>query len=248
MGETGGAAATFAAHVAWSDTIGHGDAVPPSHAGALAPGASALLRQPYRPRAPCGRSLLGRVACRDTRGDARARPGWTTADRRVIVAGRSPHSCHPMIAVRAAPGQPRPTTTGESGRRRAARALWGDRLYQEWRCGVLVFLVAGCLLSLWRWFRHRAATRGPTPTARKLRMLHPRTPEDCPCCRVQERGQQRQEPDPAPVRPWREGVPRRGRPRRITTQGYACPLCWPFGSSMHLMSVRGAPARRPSLR
>jgi len=25
-------------------------------------------------------------------------------------------------------------------------------------------------------------------------------------------------------------------------------LCWPFGSSMHVMSVRGAPARRLSLR
>jgi len=25
-------------------------------------------------------------------------------------------------------------------------------------------------------------------------------------------------------------------------------LCWPFGSSVHLMSVRGAPGRRPALR
>ncbi len=30
--------------------------------------------------------------------------------------------------------------------------------------------------------------------------------------------------------------------------GTARGLCWPFGSSVHVMSVRGSPARRPSLR
>jgi len=72
LGETGGAAAEVPTHVARPDETDHGDAIPPSHAGALAPDPSDLLREPPRPRPPCGRGLLGRVAVRDTTGDTGA--------------------------------------------------------------------------------------------------------------------------------------------------------------------------------
>jgi IS1 family transposase/transposase-like protein len=52
------------------------------------------------------------------------------------------------------------------------------------------------------------------------RLLKPRTPLDCPVCRLASPGV---EPASAPVRPWCEVKGRRGAPKRIPTEGFACP-------------------------
>jgi hypothetical protein len=63
------------------------------------------------------------------------------------------------------------------------------------------------------------------------RLLKPRCPEDCPACRLASTASSSVEPDPAPVRPWREVKSRRGAPKRIPTEGFACPnqQCLYFG-------------------
>jgi hypothetical protein len=53
------------------------------------------------------------------------------------------------------------------------------------------------------------------------RLLKPRTPDDCPVCRLASTPASAG--GPAPVRPWREVKSRRGAPKRVNTQGYACP-------------------------
>ena len=55
------------------------------------------------------------------------------------------------------------------------------------------------------------------------RLLKPRTPRDCPaCCQSSTRAS---DPGPSPrlVRPWSEVKSRRGAPKRIDTEGFACP-------------------------
>ena len=101
---------------------------------------------------------------------------------------------------------------------------------------VYVFLLVVCLLLclalLWRhdWLHHQPS-HAQAGRRRPLvhRLLKPRTPLDCPACRL---------PcthsfvaGPAPVRPWREMKSRRGAPKRIQTEGFACPnqQCLYFG-------------------
>jgi len=48
-------------------------------------------------------------------------------------------------------------------------------------------------------------------------------PLDCPACRISSTLSSGVEPAPLPVRPWREVKSRRGAPKRIDTQGFACP-------------------------
>jgi hypothetical protein len=55
------------------------------------------------------------------------------------------------------------------------------------------------------------------------RLLKPRTPRDCPACCVSSTFSAGAEPSPLPVRPWCEVKSRRGAPKRIDTQGFACP-------------------------
>src|SRR5918911_1236970 len=87
----------------------------------------------------------------------------------------------------------------------------------------LLLLVSTCLCWLaWIW-RRRSLPHGRTPPATACRqsLLKPRTPHDCPACR--------QSADPAlrtpphPVIPWCHVKSRRGAPKRIPTQGFACP-------------------------
>ena len=63
------------------------------------------------------------------------------------------------------------------------------------------------------------------------RLLKPRTPDDCPVCRHASTGSLGAGPVPAPVHPWSEVKSRRGAPKRIDTQGFACPnqQCTYFG-------------------
>jgi IS1 family transposase/transposase-like protein len=55
------------------------------------------------------------------------------------------------------------------------------------------------------------------------RLLKPRTPLDCPACRLASTASSGGGSAPAPVRPWPEVKSRRGAPKRVNTEGYACP-------------------------
>ena len=59
--------------------------------------------------------------------------------------------------------------------------------------------------------------------SRAHRLLKPRSPDDCPTCRLASTGSSGVEPASAPVRPWREVKSRRGAPKRVNTEGFACP-------------------------
>jgi hypothetical protein len=91
--------------------------------------------------------------------------------------------------------------------------------------GWLVFLLVGCLVWLaWAWQRHQHPASHPAAvTARVQRLLKPRTPDDCPACRQQAAAPAAPDPLRAAVPPWRERKSRRGAPKRIETQGFACP-------------------------
>ena len=95
---------------------------------------------------------------------------------------------------------------------------------------VFVFLLVVCLLlSLARlgrldWFPLRpSSSRGGAKRTTLHRLLKPRSPDDCPTCRLASPASSGVEPAPAPVRPWREVKSRRGAPKRIHTEGFACP-------------------------
>jgi hypothetical protein len=65
------------------------------------------------------------------------------------------------------------------------------------------------------------------------RLLKPRTPHDCPACCLSSPFSTVAGPTPLPVRPWPEVKSRRGAPKRIDTEGFACPnqQCAYFGIS-----------------
>jgi hypothetical protein len=92
---------------------------------------------------------------------------------------------------------------------------------------VFLFLFVVCLLSLallWRlgWLRLQPShSRGGIIHSRVHRLLRPRTPLDCPACRLSSTSSS--EAEPTPVRPWSEVKSLRGAPRRVNTEGFACP-------------------------
>jgi transposase-like protein len=63
-----------------------------------------------------------------------------------------------------------------------------------------------------------AARRSPVH-----RLLRPRSPLDCPACRLSCTLSSVVKPAPASVRPWHEVKSRRGAPKRVNTEGFACP-------------------------
>ena len=74
------------------------------------------------------------------------------------------------------------------------------------------------------------------------RLLKPRTPRDCPVCCLSSTISTAASPTALPVRPWSEVKSRRGAPKRIDTQGFACPnqqcpLCWLLEASAEKMKV-----------
>src|SRR5689334_23705759 len=88
----------------------------------------------------------------------------------------------------------------------------------------LILLAIILVLLVWRC---RQAWHGALPQLpKRIRRLHPSTPDDCPHCRLTATLQQDLLP-PIAVRPWRDGRSRRGAPRRVPTNGYACrnPRC-----------------------
>src|SRR6266704_2805133 len=94
---------------------------------------------------------------------------------------------------------------------------------------VFLFLLVVCLLSLkllWRldWLPLRPShSRGGAIHSTVQRLLKPRSPHDCPACRLASTPSSGEEPAPLPVRPWREVKSRRGAPKRVNTEGFACP-------------------------
>jgi transposase-like protein/IS1 family transposase len=93
----------------------------------------------------------------------------------------------------------------------------------------LFLLVCFLLLSfalLWRldWF-HLQLSHAQVARRRTLVqcLLKPRSPDHCPACRLASTASSGGEPVPAPVRPWREVKSRRGAPKRVNAEGFACP-------------------------
>ena len=86
----------------------------------------------------------------------------------------------------------------------------------------LILALVFCLLSgiALRVRQHHTQQDRPSATATRQRLLKPRTPEDCPACR---RLPAEAAPAPPSPRPWRELKSRRGAPKRIATDGFACP-------------------------
>ncbi len=78
------------------------------------------------------------------------------------------------------------------------------------------------LLVLWDRWQHTRLDGLSAPAIRH-RLLKPRTPDDCPACRRQLGRPALSSAPPPAVRPWRDVKSRRGAPRRIMTDGFACP-------------------------
>src|SRR5215467_9993743 len=95
---------------------------------------------------------------------------------------------------------------------------------------VLVFFLTLSLALPWRlcWF-HLPPSHSQAARRRTLvhRLLKPRSPDDCPACRLASTASEGAGPAPLPVRPWSEVKSRRGAPKRILTEGFAClnPQC-----------------------
>jgi IS1 family transposase/transposase-like protein len=103
---------------------------------------------------------------------------------------------------------------------------------------LILFLLVVCLLLslalLWRlcWLQRQPShSRGGVIRSTTRRLLKPRTPLDCPACRLATTASSVGGPVPTPVRPWREVKSRRGAPKRVNTEGFACPnrKCLYFG-------------------
>ena len=104
---------------------------------------------------------------------------------------------------------------------------------------VFLFLLVVCLVLLslallWRldWLHLQPShSRGGAIHSRAHRLLKPRTPLDCSACRLTCTLTSGVESASPPVRPWREVKSRRGAPKRVNTEGFACPnhTCPYFG-------------------
>jgi len=103
---------------------------------------------------------------------------------------------------------------------------------------MFVFLLVVCpLLSLARlgcldWLHPRPSSpRGGVKRSTLHRLLKPRSPDDCPACRLGSTPSLGGGTASTPARPWSEVKSRRGAPKRIDTEGFACPnqQCSYFG-------------------
>jgi transposase-like protein len=114
---------------------------------------------------------------------------------------------------------------------------------------VFLFLLVVCLLLslalLWRlcWLPLQSShLRGAAIRSTTQRLLKPRTPLDCPACRLASTPSSGVGPALLPVRPWREVKSRRGAPKRVNTAGFACPnpQCPYFGiTDAHVHALVG---------
>ena len=108
---------------------------------------------------------------------------------------------------------------------------------------LLVVCLLLCVALLWRldWLHLRpSSSRGGAKRSTLHRLLKPRSPDDCPACRLGSTVSSAGGTAPVPVRPWPEVKSRRGAPKRIDTEGFACPnqQCPYFGitdASIHAL-------------
>jgi IS1 family transposase/transposase-like protein len=110
---------------------------------------------------------------------------------------------------------------------------------------VFLFFLILCLTWLWQlyWLHQNPLdSRVGTIHTRIQHLLKPRTPLDCPAGCLSSTFSSGVGPAPLPVRPWREVKSRRGAPKRINTQGFACPnhQCPYFGiTDAHIHALVG---------
>jgi transposase-like protein len=88
---------------------------------------------------------------------------------------------------------------------------------------VLVLMFSLARLCFLCWPHHDPAQSAAAKRTPLHRLLKPRSPHDCPACRLSCALSSVVEPAPLPVRPWREMKSRRGAPKRVHTEGFACP-------------------------
>ncbi len=106
----------------------------------------------------------------------------------------------------------------------------------------LVLFLLLSLVLLWRLCWHHLQPSHSQEGSRRTqlhRLLKPRTPLDCPVCRL---ALPSVGPASAPKRPWSEVKSRRGAPKRIPTAGFACPnqQCAYFGiTDAHIHALVG---------
>src|SRR5258706_7727891 len=112
----------------------------------------------------------------------------------------------------------------------------------------IFLLVIGLFLSLARlgrlcWFDLRpSSSQGGAQRTTLHRLLKPRCPDDCPACHLSCSNPSVVGPVPTPVRPWCEVKSRRGAPKRVNTDGFACPnpQCAYFGiTDAHIHALVG---------
>jgi hypothetical protein len=88
-------------------------------------------------------------------------------------------------------------------------------------CVLLFSLARLCFLG---WSDHGPAqSRAAAKCTLLHRFLKPRSPHDCPACCLCSTVSAGAGPSPLPVRPWSEVKSRRGAPKRVNTEGFACP-------------------------
>jgi transposase-like protein len=86
-----------------------------------------------------------------------------------------------------------------------------------------LLLSLACLRYLY-WFHHCPPhSKAVALHSAVHRLLKPRSPRDCPACCLSSTLSSGVEPAPQPVRPWCDIKSRRGAPKRVNTDGFACP-------------------------
>jgi transposase-like protein/IS1 family transposase len=88
-------------------------------------------------------------------------------------------------------------------------------------CGFVLLILLLLAWRIWMWWCPHNQNR-PAIAAQIQRLLKPRTPNDCPSC-CQQAAPSSSLPPRLFVTPWRERKSHRGAPKRIATQGFACP-------------------------
>ncbi len=87
---------------------------------------------------------------------------------------------------------------------------------------IVLLLLAMGICAAWQ-HRQHLLTPGVAISALPQRHLRPHTPDHCPVCRQQAAGSTTHARVRPVVQPWREIKSRRGAPKRIPTDGFACP-------------------------
>jgi IS1 family transposase/transposase-like protein len=89
-------------------------------------------------------------------------------------------------------------------------------------CGLVLLVLVVLTWRIWLWWRQRNQNR-PAIAGQTQRLLKPRTPNDCPSCCQQAAAALAIASPNLSAPPWRDRKSRRGAPKRIATQGFACP-------------------------